>query len=589
MKHGPRVYSERLRLVLQGIGASLPVGFFLSTLLVVVFYATATRPNERPLLLVWYAAFMLSRVALVWFSRHTLRRGDFAEVMPGISRTILFGKLYEGAVWGSLTWIAVGVDTPATATALLLALMAAISSNAVSLLSPILRLYLALMLPMLVLTACRFFLLDGLIFKGMGVCCLLYVFGQTRQARLIGRDLTETIRLRFENLDLIDRLKAEKALASEAREAAEQANLAKSHFLAAASHDLRQPVHALGLFLEAMSLNELAGSQREILGNAKAASLASSDMLNTLLDFSRIEAGVIRPKPRAFLLQDLLHKLEVELAPQADANSLIYRSRDTRRVLFSDPTLLELILRNLISNAIRYTTQGGVLIGCRTRGNGVSIDVYDTGIGIEPDQQQNVFREFHQLGNPERDRRKGLGLGLAIVERLARSLDHPLQLQSRPGAGTVFRVWVPMARAHALPERLDELFPIDRNLVGVRVLVVDDDESVRLGMHHLLGSWGCRCRVAESLDEALSFSWTVPPDAIVCDYRLRERQTGADAIRLIRKHFDRSIPALLITGDTAPERLREAEASGIPLLHKPVAAPQLYKALLGLREESRTG
>lgn len=188
------------------------------------------------------------------------------------------------------------------------------------------------------------------------------------------------------------------------------------------------------LFLEVLARTELTTHQREILANARTASDASAEMLNTLLDFSRIEAGVIVPQVRPFHLQPLLNKLESELAPGADAKNIVYRSRETRAAVRSDPVLVELILRNLVSNAIRYTERGGVLVGGRARGKHVAVEVWDTGIGVAPADQSEIFREFHQLGNPERDRRKGFGLGLAIARGLAHVLGHELSIVCATGA-----------------------------------------------------------------------------------------------------------------------------------------------------------
>lgn len=600
-----KIYAERLKLVLAGIGQSLIIGTLLATLLVVVFVLTsgqmlkaisavdgseirvlAAKVSANSLGL-WFLAVVAGRLYLVVYARHVLSRGFTFAQMPRIFRHLALGKCYEGLVWGLLGWMVIQEATSPAATAMLLAVMAAMSSNAVALLAPIDRLYVVLMLPMLLLTGCRFFVMEGLIYQAMGGCCLLYVVAQYGQARLIGRGLSESIKLRFENLDLIERLEAEKEVASLAREYAEQANQAKSRFLAAASHDLRQPIHALGLFLEALSCGPAGTTQRSILDNAKAASLASTDMLNTLLDFSRIEAGVIHPQIKACRLQTLLHKVELELAPQADAKGLIYRLRDTEAVVMTDPSLLELILRNLITNAIRYTDRGGLLIASRRRGERLSIEVFDTGIGIPLNQQQEIFREFHQLGNPERDRRKGLGLGLAIADGLARSLGHPLTLKSVPGKGSVFRLQIPTAPAEmvadsSMPERRTN----KARLHGHRLLVVDDDETVRTAMHELLTRWGCTVTVAEGLEEAKALQ-QMPPDAVVCDYRLRERQQGAEVIHQLRAFYGQAIPALLVTGDTAPERLKEASDSGLPLLHKPVGPDQLWFALTDLLSATR--
>ena len=374
-----------------------------------------------------------------------------------------------------------------------------------------------------------------------------------------------------------------KQSAEEAQREAEHANSAKSKFLAAASHDLRQPIHAQGLFLGVLSRTELTAYQRELLSSARAALEASGEMLNTLLDFSRIEAGVVKPQTRPFLLQPLLHKIENEFAPQADAKNLVFRSRETPLAVQSDPMLVELILRNLVSNAIRYTEHGGVLVGCRRRGNQAVLEVWDTGIGIEPAHQQEVFREFHQLGNPERDTRKGLGLGLAISDGLARTLNHGLSLASTPQCGSVFRLTLPIATAPALAKK----YAAPRSntaTLNARVLVIDDDEAVRTSMHHLLCDWGCECHAVESIEEALATARTHAPDLVISDYRLREQRTGAEAIAALRALLGNALPGLLITGDTAPERLREAEASGIPILHKPVSPSELFRGLMEVLE-----
>ena len=364
-----------------------------------------------------------------------------------------------------------------------------------------------------------------------------------------------------------------------AKHQAEDANLAKSKFLAAASHDLRQPIHAQGLFLDVLSHTELTGQQRKLLANISATSDASADMLNTLLNFSRVEAGVIETQVQSFRMQPLLNKIEREFEQQADANGLAYRSRETNLVVQSDPALIELILRNLVSNAIRYTERGGLLVACRKRGDQAVLEVWDTGIGITPAHQQEVFREFHQLGNPERDRRKGLGLGLAIVQGLARTLGHRLTLASTLHRGSVFRLSLPLATT-ALPVARMAVKQGVAQLFNLRVLVIDDDETVLAGMLHLLRGWGCECEVAESIEGALVLACAHAPDLVISDYRLREQRTGLEAIAALRALLGDALPALLITGDTAPDRLREALASGIPLLHKPVSPEQLRHGLV---------
>jgi CheY-like chemotaxis protein len=250
----------------------------------------------------------------------------------------------------------------------------------------------------------------------------------------------------------------------------------------------------------------------------------------------------------------------------------------------TDPMLLELILRNLVSNAIRYTERGGVLVACRQRENHAVLEVWDTGIGIALKHQKEIFREFHQLGNPERDRRKGLGLGLAIADGLARTLEHELTLASTPQRGSVFRITLPIVTD--IPATQIDPAQTKTRLLYARLLIVDDDEIVRTGMLHLLRDWGCKCEAAESIEEAVTLARMLRPDIIICDYRLREQRTGVEAIAALRELLGEALPALLITGDTAPERLREAQASGIPLIHKPVSPGKLYRKLVELQREA---
>ena len=350
---------------------------------------------------------------------------------------------------------------------------------------------------------------------------------------------------------------------------------------------MRQPVHAQGLFLEVLSRTELSPHQTRVLASARLASQASSDMLNTLLDFSRIEAGVVHPMTAPFELQILLHKIENDLAPVANAKGLVYRTRETSTMIYSDASLVEMVLRNLVSNAIRYTDQGGVLVACRQRQGVALVEVWDTGIGISAENQLEIFREFHQLGNPERDRRKGLGLGLAIAQGLCKTLGHDLSLQSKPKCGSVFRLALPLSQvlpfvaptigADAVNTTLQRKAD---SLRGVHVLVIDDDDAVLSGMSELLQFWGCSVETANTIEQALVLVQLQTPDVVISDYRLSSRRTGAQAITEIRDLLGVQVPALIITGDTAPERLREALSSGVSLLHKPVAPEQLYKVML---------
>lgn len=571
------IRTEQVRLVFHGIKTS----FFLAAILALLLTLVSHTEENHVLLLSWLAAVLLNRVACVGYAHQALKSGVTADNLARHITAMCVLKALEGLAWGSLTWIMMGQASLALQL-LTMASLAGISGNAVSLLAPVFPFYLSMQLAQLATINSRLLTIDDSSFGILAIGCILFVIGQAGQALLAQQASRRSLMLRFENHELIKRLQVETERAEQARQKAEEANLAKSRFLAAASHDLRQPVHAQELFLEVLARTELTELQDKVLNNARAASQASAQMLNTLLDFSRIEAGVIEPQPRAFRLQPLLNKLENELGSLVDAKDIVYRSRETRLIVHSDPALLELILRNLITNAIRYTHHGGLLVGCRKRGTNVMIEIFDTGVGIDPSQHTEIFREFRQLGNPERDRLKGLGLGLAICEGLARSLGHPLTLSSKPGRGSVFRIQVPMASGAFV----DTVFasvegppPPTRKLYGLRVLVIDDDAIVRQGMQQLLEYWGCECHAVESIAEALEQVNGWPAQLLISDYRLREHQTGGQAVNAIRAKLGWPVPALIITGDTAPERLQEARRSGVPLLHKPVSPALLQQAI----------
>lgn len=569
-----RILVEQLRLLLGNVGTSAISTFVLAGLLVWTLHDDTNTLG----LGAWALAVTSSKVLNVLHARHTLARGFTGAEAPKLVWTLMWLNAADGVAWGFLPWVTLDTATLAGAV-LVIAVMAGIKSYAMSALSAVFPVSLAFCVFDAAAIGLKLWQMNDPAYRTLALVALLYVGTLIAQSRINSKATRSVIRLRFENLKLIERLREETDKAQAAHREAEQANLAKSKFLAAASHDLRQPIHAQGLFLEVIGRGELSGVQRDMLNNAKATAKASSEMLNTLLDFSRIEAGVVEPHIQPVSLQAALNKIENELAPVAVAKGLVYRSRETRLVALCDPMLLELILRNLVSNAIRYTLEGGLLVACRARGAEVWLEVWDTGMGIAPSQQQEVFKEFHQLGNPERDRNKGLGLGLAIVDGLVRVLGHRLSLVSVPQQGSLFRLALPRSDAVVVPDADQTDLSASRSL-GLSVLVIDDDAAVRVGMVQLLRDWGCTCVAVDSIEEALASAKQCRPDAVISDYRLREQHNGTEAIAMLRNLLGQTLPALLITGDTAPERLREAQSSGVPLLHKPVTASVLYNKLL---------
>ena len=354
-----------------------------------------------------------------------------------------------------------------------------------------------------------------------------------------------------------------------ATQEAAEARISEIRFLAAASHDLRQPMHALGLFLQALRQGKLGERERQLVDNMGESFNAMDGLFSALLDVSRLDAGVVEPRITTFPVTRLLDRMRNEYAAQAAAKGLALSVRPCRAFVRSDPVLLEEIVGNCLSNAIRYTTAGRVLVGCRrVSAAELRIEVWDTGPGIPGDKQREVFREFVQLGNAERDRRRGLGLGLAIVDRVSRLLEHKIDLRSIPGRGSGFRVHVPIGRMEdAEAPEADEARGV-APFAGRFVVVVDDEPAVLEAMASLLTEWGFKVATADSGAMILGklANASSRPDLILCDYRLRNGESGIEVIRDIRDEFNEEIPAALITGDTGPDRLKEARESGLPLL-----------------------
>ncbi|WP_231495588.1 ATP-binding protein [Hylemonella gracilis] len=394
------------------------------------------------------------------------------------------------------------------------------------------------------------------------------------------------------------------------KEEAELATQAKSRFLAAASHDLRQPIHALGMFVARLTQLPHDAETRRLIGNLEASVRAMQDLLDALLDVSRLDADAVQAQVRPVPLAPLLAQLRGALLPVAQDKGLHFRVRQPRGAelwVRTDPALLHRILLNLLSNALRYTSEGGVLLSCRVRrvmsdgsagaGDKVLIEVWDTGVGIAPEHQEDIFREFYQIGNPERDRSKGLGLGLNIVHRTARLLGHPLRLTSRLRRGTRFTLELPLApegERQFVPPAVEPARGPD-DLRGLRVLVIEDDGASAHALDGLLHSWGCTVAVVESLRDALAvIEDGFEPDVLLSDYRLRAGENGMWAVQGVRQQMRRlagpaqvlrpDLPAALMSGDTDPDLIQLCREISLPLLHKPVRPAKLRTLLRRLSQ-----
>ena len=413
---------------------------------------------------------------------------------------------------------------------------------------------------------------DPLLSRLGPILMLIFIGGMGGLGLRANRAFAQLVRLQIEIEELAQDLQRQK-------EIAERANLAKSTFLAAASHDLRQPVHALGLFVGALRGLAMAKDAAPLIDQIESSVNAMDGLFSALLDVSRLDAGVVAVDRRAVAIQSILARVCGDCAPGTEAKGVRLDCVGCSAVVDSDPVLLERIVRNLVSNAVRYTDRGRVLVGCRRAGGALVVQVWDTGVGIPAAERERIFQEYYQIGNPERDRAKGLGLGLAIVRRLAALLGAELTLRSEPGKGSCFAIAVPLAPGPASPsEPAERLTPASP---GRLIVVVDDETPIREGMTKLLTGWGYDVVDAGSGDEAIARLAMRPtrPDLFICDYRLRGAENGLDLIERLRGEYNAAIAAILLTGDTAPGLLSAARARGLVVLHKPAPLGKLRAAI----------
>lgn len=393
---------------------------------------------------------------------------------------------------------------------------------------------------------------------------------------------------------LVDTLHSREVGLTQAKEEAEHASTVKTRFLAAASHDLRQPLQALNLFVYALEGKEKDEEKRDIIHLIRNSLDSLKELLNTLLDISKLEAGVVQTNMKDFAAGPMIDRIKSGLTAVAWASDLELRTVSSSVFVHSDPSLLETTLRNLVDNAIKYTERGRVLVGCRRRGDRLRFEVWDTGPGIPKGQHELIFQDFYQIDNEARKRTHGLGLGLSIVKRMTALLGCNMGCDSQPGKGSVFWVDVPTASTcHEQNRREEPRLAIDSLPMGdAHIVLVEDDEQVLMGLKSLLESRGyTTLSFQETNRKQIADTFAVKkrmPDLIIADYRLEAKTTGSEAIKMIREIMGRDIPAIIITGDTAPERLREAQRSGFPMLHKPIRPEELMLAIRHALTEART-
>lgn len=570
---------EQIKTLYESIASLVLINLVVGTALVYVFWDVVT----HSWLLAWMVTMlvMLGIRAAIYLS---FKRRFEESKLKRYQAFLIMGSASAGVIWGVGGLIMFVPGQLEYQLLILLSLLAMAAGSAFSL-SIYLPAYFAFVPLMLAPITLRLLLIGDTVHTALASVTIIFLIAQTAFNIKINRGLSSAMELRFENLGLIEQLKQQKA-------EAEQANNAKSRFLAAASHDLRQPLYALTLFVSALEERITSPEDREITHKIKRSTDSLQSLFEALLDISKLDAGTIDIRKTDFWLTDMFATLADEFDPQGAQAGVSIRWPQEPFAVHSEPSLLEQILRNYIANAVRYTEAGDIKVTCEQRDDSLKISVSDTGIGISAKDQTAIFEEFYQLGNPERDRAKGLGLGLSIVQRAAQLLGHNIEVVSQVGQGSIFSVTVDTATQSDFATA-ESIAPSINTAIAAKplVVVIDDEQSIREGMQTLLGSWGCDVVISADAEDVFAQlnAHQRKPDGIISDYRLRNAQTGVDAIESINSSYNSIIPSLIVTGDTEKQLLLELKTSGYQVLHKPVPPAKLRAFLRSFSGQSAPG
>lgn len=505
--------------------------------------------------------------AVVWIYYHY---HPYAEANANRRLSVLFVFMFiAGALWGT-GGIAIFNLSSANDSILLMLIFGAVVSGTLVSLSSVLPLF--IMYATLVITPLGLYLilLDDQELIILGSSLFIFLLANILMSFNVERSIVDMIVLRDNNEKLITELRAQKNIA-------EQSNIGKSKFLAAISHDLRQPMHAMGLFLNGLEPYVRKPGQ-EVFNKVQNSAIALRSLFNGLLDISRLDSGVVEPTLEVINLAPFLQKIIDGFHGEAQEKGLTLKSELLQLGVRSDPMLLERVIRNLLANAIQYTDSGQVKLVAFRQDDRVTITIEDEGRGIPKDELNNIFSEYHQLHNAERDRSKGVGLGLAIVRRICTLLSIPIEVRSYLGQGSTFKISLPVADITTL--KTTDISRSPWNLHGYLIVVVDDEQDIRDATERLLKEWGCDTIVVGSGSEAIEqlSGETEMPKLLIVDYRLRE-ETGIDVIVRIRSLYTREVSAMIVTGDTMVDLKKVAGENDLVVLHKPVSPAELRTAI----------
>ena len=528
---------------------------------------------DNTTVIVWVAltiALTLARTAMVIRFRKIEPQGK-AVLNWGLA--FAFSSFLSGILWGSVAVLF--LDTGQFDTVLLVAVvLTGMCAGSLVPLSTFIPAYFGYCLPTMIPLAYVLLSQDEGALILIGYLVFAFIAVLLGYSFVVNRNLADSIQLRFENLELLEDLKRQKDIA-------EKANTDKSRFLAATSHDLRQPLHAMDLYLGALENLLRDDEHRQLMKKSRQSSAVLKELLEALMDISRLDAGNVIVNHDRVDVKQLVDSLYEEYSEQARHQSIELRVKSQSALIDTDRLLLSRMIRNLLSNAIIHSHASKILLSARRQGERIKIEIRDNGCGIPAAEREQIFSEFYQLQNPERDRSKGLGLGLAIVKRLSLLLHHDIHLSSEIDRGSCFSILV--ATAHFTATDDEDTHPEQRtDISGLFILFVEDELAVREAMSTLLKQWGCELLSGDSLSaiiEELDALAYPAPDLIISDYRLRDNRSGLDAIAALRQRYTNRIPAILITGDTDKSILNKARKQRVSVLLKPVAPRDLHAGI----------
>ncbi len=564
-------------------------GHFVGAMVVLLLFAGSA---PWPLLYGWgllFGAVWLWRLGLAL--RFARRAANSEARLLRRLRTWQGGVLLSGALWGAAAWLFYPFGKAPQQIALVLVVYT-FCVACVPILAPQFAMFVVFVLLVFVpaIAAVAYQHVDQswqlalMMSVAMGMIVVL--------GRNYRQSFDSVIALKLRTEMLAEQLRAEKGVADAARQEAEVANRAKTQFFTAASHDLRQPLHAMGLFAEALRQRTHEPEVAQLVNSINESVDALDGLFSELLDITRIDSGGVEVNPQNFSVGDIFRKLRLHYEPTAFEKGLGLRFRGGKHAALADPLLVERILRNLLSNAIRYTVDGSVLVSARRIGESVRLQVWDTGPGIGEEERVRVFEEFYQVpGTPTAelgDRKKGLGLGLAIVKRLALLMQAPIALRSQLGRGSVFTLDLPIGKAPRPGVReMPGKGPLGLTLDGRLIVIVEDEPAVRQGLEVLLRGWGASIEAFESVGATREWARAsdpklVKPSLVIADYRLEPGETGVDAIDALRQRFGHALPAIVVTGSSMTGHDKEALEHDFHLLIKPVL-PNKLRAMIAFK------